>query len=62
VGSYVITIKRLRELAGKPWPMAVRVAAGPDFAKAEALSPKMTRVYSRVATADLRLHATGQII
>ena len=42
VGSCVITIKRLRELAGKSRPMAVRLRPGRTYAKADALLMMMT--------------------
>jgi hypothetical protein len=42
VGSYVITIKKLRELAGKSRPMAVRLRPGRAYAKADALLMTMT--------------------
>jgi len=42
VGSCVITIKRLRELAGKLLPMAVRLRPGRTYAKADALLMTMT--------------------
>ena len=42
VGSCVITIKRLRELAGKSRPMAVRLRPGRAYAKADILLMTMT--------------------
>ena len=42
VGSCVITIKRLHELAGKSRPMAVRLRPGRAYAKADALLMTMT--------------------
>ena len=42
VVSCVITIKRLRELAGKSRPMAVRLRPGRTYAKADALLTTMT--------------------
>ena len=42
VGSCVISIKRLRELAGRSRPMAVRLRLGRAFAKADALLITMT--------------------
>jgi hypothetical protein len=42
VVSCVITIKRLRELAGKSRPTAVRLRPGRIYAKADALLTTMT--------------------
>ena len=42
VGSCVITIKKLRELAGKSRPMAVRLRPGRAYAKADILLMTMT--------------------
>ena len=42
VGSCVITIKKLRELAGKSRPMAVMLRPGRTYAKADILSMTMT--------------------
>ena len=58
-GSCAITIKKLRELAGKSRTMLVRLRLCRTFAKADALSTKMTTANSRVATAELRSHTTG---
>ena len=42
MGSCVITIKKLRELAGKSRLMAVRLRAARAYAKADALLMTMT--------------------
>ena len=42
VGSCVITIKKLRELAGKSRSMAMRLRPGRAYAKADILSMTMT--------------------
>src|ERR1700736_3646185 len=59
-GPCAITIKKLRELADRSRTMPVRLRPCRTFAKADALSRKMTTANSRVATADLRPHTTGQ--
>jgi hypothetical protein len=48
VGSRAITIERLRELVGKSRTMPVRLRPCHTFAKADALSTKMTTANSRV--------------
>ena len=61
VGSCAITIKKLRELAGKSRTMPVRLRPGHADARADSLLTKMTTTAnSRVATADLRPRTTGQ--
>src|ERR1022692_1713710 len=60
VGSCAITIKRLRELAGRSRTMAVRLRLGRAYAKADALLMTMTTGGLTMATAAPRPHATGQ--
>jgi hypothetical protein len=48
VGSCIITIKTLRELAGKSRPMAVRSLLGRSYAEANALL--MTRIAGELAS------------